>query len=285
MLRAYLLAHPAGHSLSPFMHDAAFAAVGIDARYRALDVAPADLASVVEGFRSAPGFVGANVTVPHKRAVMEFLDQVDGTATAIGAVNTIERLGGPGGRLVGRNTDADGFLGALDELTPAHVGRVLLLGAGGSARAVAWAMLSRGATVSVLNRSRERAEELVEDVGLAAGVALGRLRVCEPDAAQAALAACDLLVNSTSVGMVGGPAPATSPAPGPLSTMRQGAVVMDLVYRPAVTPLLRLAGEAGIAHVNGLPMLVYQGAAAFGLWTGRPAPVEAMRSAVVAALR
>jgi shikimate dehydrogenase len=109
--------------------------------------------------------------------------------------------------------------------------------------------------------------------------------VCPPDAAQATLAACDLLVNSTSVGMVGGPDPAGSPAPGPLSTMRAGAVVMDLVYRPAVTPLLRQAGEAGIGHVNGLPMLVYQGAAAFGLWTGQPAPVAVMRSAVMTALR
>jgi shikimate dehydrogenase len=266
------------------MHDAAFAALGIDARYVALDVAPDDLADVVAGFRTAPDFLGANVTVPHKRAVIELLDHVDDTARAIGAVNTVARSGGPGGSLVGSNTDAEGFLGALDELTSSNVEDVVMIGAGGSARAVAWALLGRGATVRVLNRSRDRAEALVEDVRRAAGVDARRLRVCEPAAALAALTACDLLVNATSVGMVGGPDPSASPAPGPLSAMRPDAVVMDLVYRPAVTPLLREADAAGVRHLNGLPMLVHQGAVAFGRWTGRAAPVAVMRGAVMAEL-
>lgn len=267
------------------MHNAAFAELGMEARYAALDVEPADLGSVVAGFRTAPDFLGANVTVPHKRTVIEFLDEVDATATAIGAVNTIHRSGGPGGRLIGRNTDAAGFRGALDELVAVEdVEQVLLLGAGGSARAVVWALLGSGARIAVLNRSRATAEELVSDVGVAAGVGESRLRVCEAHEALAVLATCDLLVNSTSVGMVGGPAPSDSSAPGPLSAMRRGAVVMDLVYRPAVTPLLRQAATAGLKSLNGLPMLVYQGAAAFDMWTGRPAPVEVMRAAVVAAL-
>src|SRR5690606_23889201 len=132
---------------------------------------PADLAEAVAGFRAAPEFLGANVTVPHKRAVMEFLDEVDATAAAIGAVNTIARSGGVGGRLIGYNTDAEGFLGALDEALPgADCGQALLLGAGGSARAVAWALLSRGTAVAVLNRSRDRAERLVAEVRAAAAV-------------------------------------------------------------------------------------------------------------------
>jgi len=268
------------------MHNAAFAELGIDAHYFAVDVAPADLGSVVAGFRTAPGFLGANVTVPHKRAVMGFLDEVDTTAAAIGAVNTIARSGGVGGRLTGHNTDAVGFLGAVGELVPVEdVDQVLLLGAGGSARAVVWALLGRGARLAVFNRSRATAQELVRDVRAATGVEESRLRVCDLHEAQAVLAACDMLINATSVGMTGGPAPSDSPAPGPLSSLRRGAVVMDLVYRPAVTPLLRQARDAGVKSLNGLPMLVYQGAASFELWTGRVAPIDVMRSAVSAALR
>lgn len=267
------------------MHDAAFSAVGLDASYTALDVAPADLGSVLAGFREAPEFLGANVTVPHKRAVMAFLDEVDATVSAVGAVNTIARRGGPGGAIIGHNTDASGFLGALDELAPAgDAPEALVLGAGGSARAVVWALLGRGARIAVYNRSPARAAELVAEVGAAAYAHEGRVRACDAAAARAALAACDLLVNSTSVGMVGGPAPDDSPAPAPLTTMRRGAVVMDLVYRPAVTPLLQLAAAAGLGHLNGVPMLVHQGAAAFTLFTGQDAPVEVMRRAVLDAL-
>lgn len=267
------------------MHNAAFAALGIDAHYTALDVPVADIGKVIAGFREAQEFVGANVTVPHKRAVMEFLDGVDATAAAIGAVNTIERTGGPGGGLMGRNTDAAGFLGALDELEPARGATMaLLLGAGGSARAVAWALLGRGVSVAVYNRSRARAEELVDEVGTAAGAVGDDLRVCDRSQALDALAATDLVINSTSVGMLGGPAPSESPAPGPMSMMRSGAAVIDLVYRPAVTPLLRQAAAAGLPHLNGVPMLVHQGAVAFSMWTGRDAPVEVMRTAVLDAL-
>lgn len=280
--RAYLLAHPAGHSLSPAMHGAAFAALGIAADYTALDVAPTALESVITTFRTAPDFLGANVTVPHKVAVMRFLDEVDATASAIGAVNTIERVDGQGGKLLGRNTDADGFLGALAELrSPPSVGESLVLGAGGSARAVVWALLQQGTAVSVYNRSPDRAAALVAELG---GSGRGSVRVVAEHEAGTALATCDLLVNTTSVGMAGGPAPDASPAPAPLTSMKGGAAVMDLVYRPAVTPLLRHAQAAGVANLNGLPMLVYQGASAFNIWTGVGAPVAAMRAAVEAAL-
>lgn len=267
------------------MHGAAFARLGIDADYAALDVPAADLGPVIAGFRAAPEFLGANVTVPHKRAVAEFLDEVDTTARGIGAVNTIVRTGGPGSGLVGRNTDAQGFLSAVDEVAPSgRISSALLLGAGGSARAVAWALLSRGVNVSVYNRSPARAEELVKEIGPAAGVGSDRLRTCDLAQAQELLAVCDLLVNSTSVGMVGGPSPSDSPAPWPLSSLHSGSVVIDLVYRPAVTPLLRQAAAAGVRHLNGVAMLVHQGAAAFSMWTGRAAPVEVMRRAVLDAL-
>lgn len=267
------------------MHDAAFAALGIDATYTALDVPPGELAAAVDGFRTAPSFLGANVTVPHKQAVMALLDEVDATARAIGAVNTIERRGGVGGVLVGHNTDADGFLGALDELVAGRpVERVLLLGAGGSARAVAFALVRRGAEVAVLNRSPDAAGRLATQLAEAVGTGGGRVWACEEPDAVAALRWCDLLVNATSVGMRGGPSPDASPAPGPVAAMRQDAAVMDLVYRPAVTPLLRQASEAGLPHVNGEPMLVLQGAAAFTVWTSRPAPVAVMRDALTTSL-
>ena len=279
------------------MHDAAFAALGIDASYTALDVTPDALGSVVAGFRSAPEFVGANVTVPHKSAVMRWLDEVDETASAIGAVNTIVRLGGTDGRLVGRNTDADGFVAALNAVVPVtDVRSAMLLGAGGSARAVAWALATRGVHVAVLNRSRDRAAALVAEVGAAlaasgatalavpGGRGPGRLGVCEPDEAGALVAECDLLVNATSVGMLGGPAPEASPSPAPLRSLPPGAVVCDLVYRPALTPLLREARDVGVIALNGLPMLVHQGAASFTMWTGRPAPVQVMFEALGEAL-
>lgn len=279
------------------MHDAAFAALGIDASYMALDVTPDALGSVVAGFRSAPEFVGANVTVPHKSAVMRWLDEVDETASAIGAVNTIVRLGGTDGRLVGRNTDADGFVAALDDVVPVSKLRgAMLLGAGGSARAVAWTLVTRGVDVAIVNRSRDRAARLVAEVGAAlaasgatalavpGGRGPGRLSVCEPDEAGALVAECDLLVNATSVGMLGGPAPEASPSPAPLSSLPPGAVVCDLVYRPALTPLLREARDVGVIALNGLPMLVHQGAASFTMWTGRPAPVQVMFEALGEAL-
>lgn len=271
------------------MHDAAFRELGIAADYTALDVTPDELGAAVAEFRGARDFLGANVTVPHKSAVMRWLDEIDPTAAAIGAVNTIVRVGGVGGRLVGCNTDADGFLAALREVVNVRdVRSALLLGAGGSARAVAWTLATNGVAVTVLNRSADRAEALVRDVGAkladeGARFAEG-LSVCEPSQALTALAECDLLVNSTSVGMVGGPAADVSPAPGPLTVMRSGAVVCDLVYRPAVTPLLRQAMAAGLVSLNGVSMLVHQGAAAFTAWTGRAAPVAVMRRAADAAL-
>jgi len=284
--RVVLLAHPAGHSLSPVMHQAAFRALGIDASYEALDVRPEALPAAVRTLRE-PRFLGANVTVPHKQAALRLVDEVDDEASAIGAVNTIVK---DGPRLVGRNTDAPGFLTALSETGFDPAGRTcLVLGAGGAARAVTWALTRSGASVLVVNRSEERARRLVAD--LAGERAAGPHGAAPPrwlptQDVPAAMARFDLVVNTTSVGMAGGPAPDGSPLPQGVMVrdLSRSAVIVDLVYRPARTPLLALAEAAGLRNQNGVAMLVWQGALAFEAWIGRQAPVEAMRRAVTEAL-
>lgn len=318
---AYLLAYPAGHSVSPSMHNAAFDHLGIDAKYTAWEVEPSGLPAAVDAFRRSPGFLGSNVTVPHKRAVMPLLDELTTEAKAIQAVNTIFPRHG---RLVGANTDAVGFSLALAELS-AEAGqrrdlvgsRALLLGAGGSARAVAWSLLTSGLQVGVHARRQEAAEELVAqlvgaasageaehggEVGAEAGAEAGAdtgdeasdhpgdeggsrhiVAVASSDVADW-LASCAVLVNSTPVGMAGGPAVNGNAAPGPLRLMRPDAAVIDLVYRPAVTPLLAEAASLGLRNQNGVPMLVWQGARSFAAWTGEEPPINVMRAAAYAAL-
>jgi shikimate dehydrogenase len=225
--------------------------------------------------------VGANVTVPHKAAVITLLDAVDPEAGFIGAVNTIVN---DGGRLVGFNTDVPGFLRALrDDLgfDPAGAS-VLVLGAGGAARAVAYGLLqARCRTLLLANRGGSRAADLA-----AALVATGGTKVdtvpWDAGALLAAASGCDLVVNTTTVGMHGGPADGESPLPA--GALRPRQAVFDLVYNPSDTSFVLAAREAGARALSGLPMLVYQGAAAFTLWTGLPAPVEVMRAAAAAAL-
>ena len=269
--RVALLAHPAGHSVSPAMHGAAFAALGIDARYDALDVPPERLEGVVAALRGEPWW-GANVTVPHKRAVVPLLDDVTALASRLGAVNTIVRRGD---RLLGDNTDAAGYARSLAQLADGWAGaQAVVMGAGGAARAVVAVLVEAGARVAIANRSPERASALVAD--LASGA-----EVLPAEAVAAAVRRCDLLVQTTTVGMAGGPP--GSPLPDGVLP-RAGAVVQDLVYRPALTPLLAAARAAGCHVQNGLPMLVYQGAAAFTAWTGVAAPEEVMGLAAEAAL-
>lgn len=259
------------------MHNAAFAHLGIAAEYRALDVPPDDLEAVVSELRR-PEVLGANVTIPHKRAVLAFLDEVSEAAQAVGAVNTIVRRGE---RLEGHNTDVEGFVRALEEAGIEREGaHALLLGAGGAARGVAYALLLAGvASLHVLNRTQERAEQLAADFAV-----LGPVTALPLAALDEALARSTLLVNTTSVGMErGGIDPLESPLPtGRLP--RAGAVV-DIVYRPVRTRLLREAESAGLTVQNGVPMLVHQGAAALELWLAQSAPVEVMRAAVERGLR
>lgn len=284
--RAVLLAHPAGHSLSPAMQNAAFDALGIDARYEAWDVPPDELASAVGHLRHE-GVLGANVTVPHKAAVVAHLDAVAPVAGAIGAVNVIRR---DGARLLGENSDAEGFSRSLRESGVALTGRrVALLGAGGAAHAVAWAAVNAGAdALWIVNRTPERAQRLAARLAERLAGAYARCDVRVLDRAEGAVAA-DVWVNATSLGMRrDGVDPDERPVPA--SVLRAvgarggDAVAVDLVYRPRTTPFLEDASSSGLRTVDGSGMLLHQGAVAFEAWTGRPAPLSAMRSALDAAL-
>lgn len=269
--RAALFAHPAAHSLSPVMHRAAMQAVGIAGQYDALDVPPDALAGAVANLREAPWW-GANVSVPHKRAVMPLLDHISDTAARLGAVNVIVRRGR---ELEGDNTDLPGFMRALTLLDLELRGaRVVVLGAGGAARAVVAGLSQVGAQVLLYNRSAARALELLRDLDLDTQQLRNR-GLLERDVQEA-----QLLVNTTTVGMHGGP----EGSPIPDGVLPRAGAVVDLVYRPALTPLLQAARAAGLPFQNGLPMLVYQGAVAFEMWTGVPGPVDAMGWAAAAAL-
>ena len=270
---AVLFGHPVGHSLSPVMHDAAFAALGVQGRYEAWDVPPEALAAAVRRLRASESLLGANVTVPHKEAVMAHLDALTPEAQRLGAVNTLVR---EGGRVIGHNTDAQGLAAALRELRrPLGPGRAVVLGAGGASRAAIAVLLAAGCRVRVHNRTHARAERLVQ-----AWRGAGDVAAIAADALPAAVTSADWLVNTTSVGMRGGPL--GSPLPDGL--LPRGGAVVDLVYRPRPTSLLATAAAAGLETQDGVPMLVHQGAASFAAWTGRDAPVAAMRAAVERAL-
>ena len=271
---AGIFGYPLAHSLSPAFQQAAFNHYGLDARYLAWETPLDALAAEVAKLRGGD-FIGANVTIPHKQAVMALLDEVDPLAAAIGAVNTIVKRGG---RLVGYNTDAHGFMRALKEDAAFEPSgrRALLLGAGGAARAAAFALCQEGvASLAIANRTLERAVALAADLS-ADGASINAIATDDAALHDAALNA-DLIVNSTSVGMRHGGAEGQTPLAGGL--IPHDAVALDMVYNPQHTPLLAAARSAGARAVGGMPMLIYQGAAAFEMWTGRVAPVEAMFAA------
>ena len=276
--RLGIIGHPIGHSISPVFQQAALDAIGFDGTYEPWDVAPEGVAEFVDGLR-APGTLGINVTVPHKEAVIPFLDEVDDWASTAGAVNTIVNREG---RLTGHNTDGIGFLRALREGAGFEPrGRdVLVLGAGGSARAVVYALARAGAAqLFVANRTVERAERLVA-LAIDSGSASESLQLSE---AASVAGEVSLIVNCTSMGMVHGPDETGSPLSA--SDIPSSVLVNDLVYNPLETPLLREASRAGASTLGGIQMLVYQGAASFEMWTGQDAPVDVMLDAATAAMR
>jgi shikimate dehydrogenase len=271
MKKAYLIAHPAGHSLSPVMHNAAFKTLGIDGRYEALDVAPEKLSEVVQSLRKDDMY-GANVTIPYKLEVMPMLDKLSKAAKTIGAVNTIVNQKG---ELIGHNTDAAGFLQGLEDAKIYLRKKVaVMLGAGGSARAIAYALLSSGVSkLWVYNRTPEKIATLVKDFAVVGSIAL-----LKPEELNFVIRNCDILVNTTSVGMEkNGLAPKDSPLEK--IYMPKKAFVSDIIYRPEKTQFLKDAEEAGLETQNGLPMLVYQGVESFRLWTSQDAPSQVMFAA------
>ncbi len=276
--RLGVVGFPIEHSISPAIQQAALDALGIDARYERWRIAPAELRAWVESLRG-PDVLGANVTVPHKEAVVPYLDELSPTARSIGAVNTIVHRDG---RLLGANTDVEGFARSLLEAGfDPHGADVVLLGAGGAARAVAVALLGAGVRRLVLfNRGLARAEALAALLGdqPGAGQTTVEAYALDAPALDAHLAQCTLLVNTTSVGL--------HPGDSLLSVERvpAGALVVDIIYNPPETALLAAARARGARTLNGLPMLVHQAALAFQLWTGREAPLGVMFAAARAAL-
>lgn len=271
---AGVIGSPIRHSLSPAIFNAAFAAAGLDWAYLAFEVPEGAAGLAMAGVR-ALGLEGLSVTMPHKAAVIEGLDGLSADAQALGAVNCVSRHGG---LLHGDNTDGPGFLDALrvDEGIEVAGSRCAVVGAGGAGRAVVRALGQAGAaSIVVINRSLAPAELAVTLAGAVA-------RVGTPDDLEAA----DLVVNATPLGMGVVVSTTGEPEPLPLDVARLGTgqVVIDLVYHPAVTPLLAAARDQGLRTVNGLGMLIHQAAHAFRLWTSEDPPLEAMSAAAVAGL-
>lgn len=240
------------------MQTAALEAASVSGTYRALETPAAFLRARIQEIRRE--YRGVNVTIPYKEAVIPFLDELSTEAQAIGAVNTILN---ENGKLIGFNTDAPGFLAGLDEAAISYTNRkALILGAGGAARAIAYALKHEGAQVAVHNRTQDRAEELARHFDILT-IATGLL---EP-----AIKSCDLLINTTSVGLKD---PSSSPLPAGL--LPKHGVVVDIVYNPLQTKLLLEAQTAGLKTLGGLPMLVWQGALAFEIWTGKKASLADM---------
>jgi shikimate dehydrogenase len=268
-----IIGDPVEHSLSPVMHNAAFKELGLNLVYVAFTVTRNELKEAISSARSL-GLRGLNVTMPHKNAVITYLDETDSTAKAIGAVNTILNNKG---KLIGYNTDGIGAMRALKENGISPDGKkMLLLGAGGAAKAIAYQAAQEVEELVILNRTSEKAEKLaallckkfgkkVKGGALSAEVLTKEMK----DA--------DILVNATSVGMH----PDVNRSPVPSDLLRSGLCVMDIIYNPLETKLLTDAKSVGTKVVSGLEMLLYQGAVSFEIWTKHPAPVEVMKKAAL----
>jgi shikimate dehydrogenase len=277
---AFLLGYPVTHSASPAIHRAAFSAIGLNAAYLPWPVSPEHLPLAVQGLRSMENLLGANVTVPHKEAILAHLDGLTPEAQAIGAVNTIVPRGGT---LVGDNTDGTGFLTALREGLGGETQGLgaVVLGAGGAARAVAVALARAGARrLLLLNRTLERANQLAECVGRHSSTCEVSAQTLHPHWRVPEVAGIRLLINTTSVGLHSNDPPLFDYA-----SLSAETLVCDLIYSPPETPLLQAARATGCPAANGLGMLVHQGALAFERWTGKAAPIRAMWEAVGGYLR
>jgi shikimate dehydrogenase len=279
--RVGLIGHPVAHSISAAFQQAAFDALEIDARYETWDLSPDELESCVDGLRAA-GTLGCNITNPYKEAAARYVDRLHQTARFVGAINTIAN---DSGVLVGYNTDVAGFQTALKGTGFDPTGaRATIWGAGGAARAVAWALIWRGIqSLTIVNRTAVRAGRLRHDLAAAsADIPLRAYGADQPEAVQA-LAGADLVVQCTPVGMQGGSN--EGQVPFDVGALKAGATVMDLIANPAESALVKAARVHGHQAIGGLPMLVYQGAAAFEIWTQQRPPIETMLEAAAAAMQ
>ncbi|MFC1936990.1 shikimate dehydrogenase [Chloroflexota bacterium] len=271
-----VIGDPIGHSASPPMHNAAFKALTLDYYYVAFQVKKEALGKAVQGMR-AFNLRGLNVTIPHKVAIIPFLDKLDPLAERIGAVNTVMN---DDGVLTGYNTDAEGFLQSLLDRNIEPRGRnVIILGAGGASRAIAFVLARRGSNLLILNRTLDKARDYAARIDQAFRREARAMKLDEENLAKA-LTEADILINATSVGMY----PHNDETPVSSHLLKPGLVVADIVYNPIETKLLREAEAAGARTVSGLDMFVWQGALAFEKWTGLKAPVEMMKEEAIKVL-
>lgn len=274
-----MFGYPVEHTLSPAMHNAAIAALGLHYVYIPFSVPPDQIGPAIRSL-VALGIIGVNLTIPHKERVLPYLDQIAPEAQALGAVNTVHHVES---RLIGYNTDDRGFAEPLRTAGFSPQGkRAVVLGAGGAARAVTHRLARDGAQVTLVNRTPERAQALADEVNRSVGREMvDWLHFEERTRLTDVMIGAQLLVNTTSVGM--SPDYQAIP-PIPLNALHPGLFVYDLIYRPQETRLLAAARAVGAQTLNGVAMLVHQGAAAFEIWTGTRPPLEVMEQAVLAGL-
>ena len=259
-----VVGNPVRHSLSPTLHNAAFSATGLNAVYLAFEAE--DIGGCIKGIK-ALGIKGASVTIPFKTTVIPYLSNIDPLARLIGAVNTIVN---ENGRLKGYNTDALGALKALEEKIRIPGMSCIIIGAGGAARGIGFILKEKGIAISIVNRSRKRGERLALSLGCPyiPFEKIGNRRA-------------DILINTTPVGMY----PQADQSPVPEDVLEQGMVVMDIIYNPLETRLLRIAKARGCTTISGVDMFLIQGAEQFRLWTGIDPPIGVMSHAVSEALK
>ena len=281
MNRFGVIGHPIAHSLSPLLHNTAFSLLGLDCSYEAFDIEPSSLGAGIREFKGL-GFLGLNVTIPHKEAIVEFVDEQSDESKAAGAVNTVIF---DGDRIRGDNTDVYGVAASLENYrSQIQQQMAVVIGAGGSARAIVYALCDRFAPAEIViaNRSEERAKELIADL--------------KPHAKQTSLRSISLpsakldgvveqataVINATSVGMY----PAVNESPiGDQARFHQGQIVMDLIYTPLETRFLNQASRCGARTISGLEMFLHQGARSFEIWLGRQMPVEQLRPVILNELK
>jgi len=248
-MRFGILAHPAGHSLSPAIFGKFFKTSGVDATYEIFDIEPSGLSEFIMKVKSDGGIKGLSVSSPYKEEIMKFLDEISPDARMIGAVNTVSC---EGGKLRGFNTDYVGAVVALKEKIADLKGKkVVVLGAGGASRAIVYGLLKEGAEVCLLNRTVGKAKMVADHFGISYGD-LGEIMKHE----------CDILIQTTSVLI-----------DIPVGFFKKGMVVMDIVYKPLITPLLTKAGKAGCEIITGDRMLLHQAEGQFEIWFGRKVPI------------
>ena len=272
-----VIGDPIGHSLSPAIQNAAFEASKLNCVFLAFRVKSEEVSKALDGIR-ALGIQGLNVTMPHKKAVISFLDEVDQNAKLLNAVNTIKN---DNGKLYGLNTDGVGALEALRENGVEPKGKkVTLLGAGGAARAIAFALAKEANELSIVNRTLQSAAELADLLHQRFNSKVVAYTL-SPLAIKATVAEADLLINASSIGMK----PNVNLTPVKRRWLKKDLAVMDIVYNPTETKLAKDAKALGAKVITGVEMLIYQGAASFEFWTGCKAPVEVMRKAALSHLR